>query len=467
MMGMSKVLIIDDDGGVCRTLQVMVRQQGHEAHASATLAQGLDLIAREPIDLVLLDVHLPDGNGLEKIPAIAQSPSKPEIIILTGQGDPDGADLAIRSGAWDYLEKSASPKAMALRFSRVLEYRANKNLLRRTQPVDREGIIGASEPLTQALEQLAQTMGSDAGVLISGETGTGKELFAQAVHRNSTRKDKNFVVVDCASLPKTLVESMLFGHVKGAFTGADTARDGLIMQADGGSLFLDEVGEMPLGLQKSFLRVLESHRFRPIGGKQEVHSNFRIIASTNRDLDEMVTQGRFRKDLLYRLRAFHLKLPALHQRREDIAELATHHLRRLSSLYEEAAKEVSPDLLETLSAYDWPGNVRELVNTMECVLAAARYDAGLFACHLPPALRAHAARTRLVKPSAMPACPMLPVGGAFPLLQTVREAAIDKAEADYLHSLMCTAEGSMSKACSLSGISRSRLYELLKKHAIA
>ncbi|MBI5552053.1 MAG: sigma-54-dependent Fis family transcriptional regulator [Desulfobacterales bacterium] len=465
---MSKVLIIDDDSGVCRTLKVMVGQQGHEACTASTLAQGLEMIARESIDLVLLDVHLPDGNGLEKIPAIAQSPSRPEIIILTGQGDPDGADLAIRNGAWDYIEKSSSPKAMALRFLRVLEYRTHKNLLRRALPVDREGIIGVSEPLMQALAQLSQTMGSDAGVLITGETGTGKELFAQAVHRNSPRKDKNFVVVDCASLPKTLVESMLFGHVKGAFTGADTARDGLIMQADGGSLFLDEVGEMPLGLQKSFLRVLETHRFRPIGGKQEVASNFRIIASTNRDLDEMVAQGRFRKDLLYRLRAFHLKLPALHQRREDIAELALHHLQRLSAIYGEPAKEVSPDLLEVLSAYDWPGNVRELVNTIECVLAAARYDAALFACHLPPALRAHAARKRLVKPTAT-ATPgtMPPAGGAFPLLQAVREAAIEKAEADYLSALMSSVQGSMHKACSLSGVSRSRLYELLKKHAIA
>ena len=465
---MSKVLIIDDDSGVCRTLKVMVGQQGHEAYTASTLTHGLEVIARESFDLVLLDVHLPDGNGLEKIPAIAQSPSRPEIIILTGQGDPDGADLAIRNGAWDYIEKSSSPKAMALRFLRVLEYRTHKNLLRRALPVAREGIIGVSEPLMQALAQLSQTMGSDAGVLITGETGTGKELFAQAVHRNSSRKDKNFVVVDCASLPKTLVESMLFGHVKGAFTGADTARDGLIMQADGGSLFLDEVGEMPLGLQKSFLRVLESHRFRPIGGKQEVASNFRIIASTNRDLDEMVAQGRFRKDLLYRLRAFHLKLPALHQRREDIAELALHHLRRLSAIYGEPAKEVSPDLLEVLSAYDWPGNVRELVNTMECVLAAARYDAALFACHLPPALRAHAARKRLVKPPTMTTPETITAaGGAFPLLQAVREAAIEKAEADYLSALMSSVQGSMHKACSLSGVSRSRLYELLKKHAIA
>ncbi|MBI5897105.1 MAG: sigma-54-dependent Fis family transcriptional regulator [Desulfobacterales bacterium] len=466
---MSKVLIIDDDSGVCRTLKVMVGQQGHEACTASTLAQGLEMIARESIDLVLLDVHLPDGNGLEKIPAIAQSPSRPEIIILTGQGDPDGADLAIRNGAWDYIEKSSSPKAMALRFLRVLEYRTHKNLLRRALPVDREGIIGVSEPLMQALAQLSQTMGSDAGVLIAGETGTGKELFAQAVHRNSNRKGKNFVVVDCAALPKTLVESVLFGHVKGAFTGADGPREGLIVQADGGTLFLDEVGEMPLELQKTFLRVLESHRFRPIGGKQEVASDFRIIASTNRDLDAMVHEGTFRGDLLYRLRAFHLILPPLRERREDIRELALHHLRRVSVLYGVPTKELSPDFLDLLEAYHWPGNVRELVNTMECGLAAARFETVLFDFHLPTRLRAHVIRQKVSgrPPQQTPAAPMIKSDGAFPLLQTVRDQAIEKAEVDYLNALMTTAEGSIAKACTLSGVSRSRLYELLKKHAIA
>ncbi len=466
---MSKVLIIDDDDGVCRTLEIVIKRHGHTAVSALSLAEGMACIASQAVDLVLLDVHLPDGNGLEKIPAISQCASHPEIIIITGQGEPDGAELAIRSGAWDYLEKASSPKSMAAKCLCALEYRAGKKDLPSGKPLDRQGIIGSSQALGSALEQLAQTVGSDGSVLITGETGTGKELFAQAIHRNSNRKDAVLVVVDCAALPQTLVESMLFGHVKGAYTGADGSRDGLIMQADGGTLFLDEVGEMPLDLQKAFLRVLESHRFRPIGGKQELSSNFRLISSTNRDLAAMVRQGRFRKDLLYRLQTFHLELPPLRARREDIKELAHYHIDRLCALYGLKPRKAPADVLEILEAYDWPGNVRELVHTIDHALAGARNDAGLYACHLPRELRAQVARKNLNRqvPPVEAAAGAVPPRQSLPPLQIFREEAVEKAENNYLQALMTATHGSMAKACSLSGVSRSRLYELLKKHAIS
>ncbi|MDA8140061.1 MAG: sigma-54 dependent transcriptional regulator [Desulfobacteraceae bacterium] len=465
---MPKVLIVDDDHAVCRTLATLIRQQGHEVISAQSIGQGLKEMGAGTIDLVLLDVNLPDGNGLEQIDQFAQASSKPDIIIMTAQGDPDGAELAIRSGAWDYIEKSASPKTVTLRIQRILEHRAVKCASQPALAIDRKGIVGNSQPLQRALDQMARAANSEAGVLITGETGTGKELFALAVHRNSSRKEHNFVVVDCAALPKSLVESILFGHIKGAFTGADSPREGLVSQADGGTLFLDEVGEMPLDVQKSFLRVLESRSFRPIGGKHEQSSNFRVIASTNQDLDEMARNGAFRADLLHRLRTFHLILPALRQRCEDIADLAQHHLKRLCTLYGRRAKELSPDFLNLLRAHDWPGNVRELVNAMEHAMAAAPHETILYDHHLPAYLRARAARNRLTHPvpKAMPVLGEIAVNGQLPPLQAFREQIMEKAEADYLGALMSAARGNIHKACTLSGVSRSRLYELLKKHAI-
>lgn len=465
---MSRILIIDDDHYVCRTLVTMVRQQGHEAECAQTLGDGLTTLEAQPVDLVLLDVLLPDGNGLDAIPAITQSPSNPEIVIMTAQGDPDSAELAIHRGAWDYVEKAASPKMMVLRIQHLLEHRANIQKQKPDKGVDRCGIVGTSRILKQALDQVAHSANSDAGVLITGETGTGKELFAQAVHRNSQRRKCNLVVVDCAALPKTLVESMLFGHVKGAFTGADGPRDGLVLQADGSTLFLDEVGEMPLDIQKSFLRVLESRRFRPIGAKRELVSNFRVVSSTNRDLDEMVEKGAFRQDLLHRLRTFHLILPPLRDRQDDISELCRFHLDRLCALYGWGDRKISAELLDLLQTYDWPGNVRELVNTMEYALATARHETVLYSHHLPARLRAQVARRRIGRPAAETGLVQYAATGCYPLpsLQIFRERVVDKAEADYLGTLMSATQGNIPKACSLSGISRSRLYELLKKHAI-
>ncbi len=465
---MPRVLIIDDDSSICRIMTTIVRQHGHEVLCAPTLGQGLASLAESPADLVLLDVNLPDGNGLDIIPDIHRQHPRPDIVVMTSQADPDGAELAIQSGAWDYIQKADSPKAIGHRITRVLEYRANMNTIADPVQIDRTGIVGSSRPLLQALDQMAQTVSSDAGVLITGETGTGKELFAQAVHNNSPRRNENFVVVDCAALPKTLVESMLFGHVKGAYTGAEGAREGLIAQADGGTLFLDEVGEMPLDVQKSFLRVLESKRFRPIGGKQEQQSNFRIIASTNQNLDDMVRQGTFRKDLLYRLRTFHLELPPIRLRREDIKEIARHHLHRLNSLYGWESKALSAEFLALLDTYEWPGNVRELVNALEHALAAAQQQDILLDYHLPTRIRAWAARKKLdgVKPKSA-AAGAFGVSGTLPPLQAYREQAIEQAESDYLGALMTAADGNIGKACRLSGVSRSRLYELLKKYAIS
>jgi two-component system, NtrC family, response regulator len=467
---MAAILIIDDDELMCQSLSHVARRWGHEATCAHTLGAGLEKATRQPFDVVFLDVRMPDGNGLEALTQIKDAPSAPEIVIMTGFGDPQGAELAIRSGAWDYIEKGSSTKEITLSLVRALEYRKQKQgegENRNVVALKREEIVGDGPKVKECLDLVAQAAGCDASVLITGETGTGKELFARAVHDNSGRCGRNFVVVDCAALPETLVESLLFGHEKGAFTGAEQAREGLIRLAHGGTLFLDEVGELPLSMQKAFLRVLQEHRFRPVGSSREIESDFRLVAATNRDLEQLVKQGRFREDLLFRLRSLVIDLPPLRVRTEDIKGLARHHLDRLCERNGWTAKGFSPEFLKTLCAYTWPGNVRELVNALERTVAAARFEPILFPQHLPTPIRVQVAQAQVRHD--LPA--EEPVGTApapgLPKLQEFRESVYAQAEKQYLSDLMSLSGNSIAEACRLSGLSASRLYALLKCHELS
>jgi two-component system NtrC family response regulator len=462
---MAQILIIDDDKGMCYTLSEIVRLNGHEAVCAHTLKDGLETASLGYFDVVFLDVMLPDGIGLDIIPTIRETPAKPEVIIITSKGDPDGAELAIKNGAWDYVQKPSSIKKMSLPLLRALQFREEKKAVKPPVALKREGIIGRSPHINACLDLLAQTAHSDANVLITGETGTGKELFSMAIHKNSPRTENNFIIVDCTALPETLVENMLFGHKKGAFTGAVQQYEGLIKQADGGTLFLDEVGELPHAVQKSFLRALQERRFRPLGGKQEIECDFRTIAATNRDLDAMVGQGEFRKDLLFRLRTFTIDLPPLRERPEDIKELAVYHMNKLCDQYQIATKGFSPDFFEVLAMYDWPGNVRELFNTLERALAAAQYEPTLFPNHLPTHVRIKAAQASLSEEALTPdrQKETAEPNGLLPKLREFREAA----EKEYLLDLITLTKGDVKKACRVSGMSRSRLYVLLKKHNLS
>ena len=326
---MATVLIIDDDKVICDWIANVVTRLGHHAVSTHLLREGLRKAQSEPFDIVFIDVRLPDGSGLEIMPKFKAARSSPEIIVITGLGDPDEAEHAIQTGAWDYLEKPASFEAIKLPIVRALEYRAERKSGKPPVVLTRNGIIGDSQKITSCLELLTQAAGSNVNVLITGETGTGKELFAKVVHSNSSRAKKNFVVVDCTALPETLVESVLFGHARGAFTGADRSEEGLIKQADGGTLFLDEIGELPLLIQKRFLRVIQEHRFRPVGGRQEIESDFRLVAATNRNLEGMVRQGRFREDLFFRLRTLMIESPPLRELPEDIKKLTVFYMNDL------------------------------------------------------------------------------------------------------------------------------------------
>jgi two-component system, NtrC family, response regulator len=457
---MASVLIIDDDELICEMFSLMVEDLGHRASFERTLEKGFERASEEEFDVIFLDIRMPDGNGLDFLPRIHELPSSPEVIIITGLGDPDGAEVAIKNGAWDYIEKSSSTKEMALPFTRALQYREEKRAKKPLAALRLSGIIGSSRAMHACLDHLAQAAYSSMNVLITGETGTGKEVFARAIHENSSRANSSFVVVDCTALPETLVESVLFGHEKGAFTGADRSQDGLIKHAHEGTLFLDEVGELPLSIQKAFLRVLQEHRFRPVGAKQELTSNFRLLAATNRSLDEMVSEGTFRSDLLFRLRTLTIELPSLSVRKEDIKELAMYHMARICERYQIGTKGFAPEFFDALAAYDWPGNVRELVNAIERAITAAYNSPTLFPKHLPVEIRVKIARSSVKKDTPSVA----DVGDQrLPPLHKFRQLS----ERQYLQDLMVQARGNIQEACRVSGVSRSRLYALLKDHAIS
>ncbi|HVO67641.1 MAG TPA: sigma-54 dependent transcriptional regulator [Syntrophales bacterium] len=464
---MANILVIDDDKLLSEALSDQLTTLGHEVAYELTMDEGFKKASDGLFDVIFLDVRLPDGNGLDILPMIQSVRSSPEVIIMTGSGDPDGAELAIKSGAWDYIEKPSSIDVMVLPLVRALQYREIKMSKKPVIALKREGIIGNSPQMKTCLDYVAQAASTDANVLISGETGTGKELLAWAIHHNSQRSERCFVVVDCAALTETLVESMLFGYQKGAYTGAEKAHDGLIKQADNGTLFLDEVGELPFSIQKSFLRVLQERRFRPLGSKNEVESNFRLVAATNRNLDQMVERGHFRSDLLFRLRSISIEVPPLRTRLGDIPELAMYHLTGLCKRYGIETRGFSPEFLETLLLHDWPGNVRELFNTLDRAVAAAGSDATLFMRHLPTNIRIKIAQAAISKKHESIEDQFDSATGNLPLFQDFRKEAVSNMEQQYLRNLMLSSGRNIKHACQISGLSQSRLYELLKKYEIS
>ena len=461
----ANVLIIDDEKKLCTLLSRKIESLGHSTRYALTLQEGYSYAQAEPFDFIYLDVHMPDGNGLDAISKLRETPSMPQVIIMTGVAEAAGAELAIKSGAWDYIIKPSSLDMMVLPLTRALEYREARAVNKPTA-LKRENIIGSSKAMQICLERVAHAAGSDANVLVTGKTGTGKELISFAIHENSKRAAKNFVVVDCAALSATLVESMLFGYEKGAYTGADRAQGGLILQADGGTLFLDEIGELPLTIQKSFLRVLQEKRFRPLGSKIEIESDFRLIAATNRDLDKMAEEGTFRSDLLFRICAVQIEIQPLTNHLEDVKELAQYYISKLCHRSGIELKEFSPEFIDILLSYSWPGNVRELFNALERAMAAASHDPVLYPQHLPNNIRVKLAVNSIDKKQSTGSAIKAKASDILTKFHDSREKAIAETEDTYLKQLMSLCGADLKKACAVSGLSRSRLYELLKKYEI-
>ena len=460
---MAEVLIIDDDRLICDILTRMMTKLGHESRYALTGKEGVELAENGMFDLVFLDVMLPDGNGLDLIKPIKGTPSAPEVIIITVNSDPDGAEMAIKSGAWNYLGKPFLRHELNLQVTRALQFRKEKGAVSTPGILKRNGIIGESREIESCLDQAAIAAYSDTNVLISGQQGTGKELFAKTIHLNSDRCENNFVIADCCAINENTVESLLYGHKKGAFPGAVGDKTGLIQLADKGTLFLDEISELPMQIQRSFLRVIESMTFRPMGSKDGITSNFRVIATTSRDLDELSDQGSFRKDLLFKINGINIHLPELRSIKPDIIKMTIYYIEQFCKRYDIDTKGISPECLDIISAYDWPGNVRELINAVDKAIASAKNESTLYSIHLPAYIKA-----RVVKESFMPprkggeSEPGDYKNGEFPPLKEVMEGA----ESRYLSALIAFTSGNVKQACDISGVSKSRMYARLKKYSI-
>lgn len=470
---MANILIIDDEEYIRDILCARAESLNHKADAAGTIRQGLELIENNNFDLVFLDIQLPDGSGLDMLQTIRQLPEKPEVIVITAVGSLKGAEIAIKNGAWDYLNKPLKKEDIILRIDRALAYREIKKK-KKTVVLDTGTIIGKSPAIKKCLEKVAQCVSGRSNVLLSGETGTGKEVFAKVIHDNCSLTKDNFIIVDCAAMPRTLAESVLFGHIKGAFTGADKASDGLVAAADKGTLFLDEIGELPFSLQATFLRVLQERRYRPVGSPHEKSSDFRLISATNRDLDQMVSEGTFRRDLLHRIRTSHIVLPPLRERKTDIQDLAVFYINQFCMKHHLNAKTLLPETLDFLKSHDWPGNVRELIHTIEQSILNEPDSPLIYPYSLPDPIRLNFVKQGLPdqlhpEQSAENASLESIIFSSIdkkqlPNLKQVRNFFVDKIEKVYLKRILSDNGWDVEKTAKILGVGRNRIYVLIRKY---
>lgn len=449
---MSRILLVDDEPLQHVLFGDVAAELGHELVSAQSLSEGREKAARFSFDVIFLDVMLPDGNGIEHLPFFKEQPNAPEVIVITSKGDIQGAERTLKDGGGAYLLKPLTVGRIEQSIKESLRFREHDQAVD-ADTVCCDNIVGGTR-IEECKIQAAKAARSDVAVVIYGETGTGKELFARAVHDHGPRSIGPFVALDCASLAPHLISSLLFGHVRGAFTGADRDRDGVVAMANKGTLFLDEIGELPPDQQASLLRVLETRRFRPVGGQRELESDFRLVAATNRNLEEIASLGLFRNDLLYRLQGITITLPPLRERLDDIPLLAEHHLK----LSGHPDKTFSKEFMSTLVDYDWPGNVRELVHALDSAFASAHDSPVIYERHLPVHIRIKAAQGRL----SSGAVPLVSSSHFFPTLKEYR----DGNDRSYIEKLLEYTDGNVKKAAEAAGISRGYLYEMLKKFGL-
>ncbi len=446
------VLVVDDDLDTAQLLRDGLRRRGLSVNSAHSAAQCLERLSTDTVDVVVTDIYMGDMTGLELCEQIRQLYPEVLSIVITGQSTLDNAIGAIRAGAYDFIVKPIKLDTLAVAIGRALGHLALIRELRHLRAVVGlgevpDGIAGNSPAIRETIDMVRRVADSDATVLITGESGTGKELVARAVHRLSSRRDEPFVAVNCAAMPAPLLESELFGHVRGAFTDAKSARPGLFVQAGAGTIFLDEIGEMPAEMQAKLLRVLQEHKVRPVGGDEEVPFKARVLAATNRNLEVEVEQRRFREDLFYRINVVTLHVPPLRARSGDILLLAQHFLRRIAHRINKPVKGFSGPAARMLLDYDWPGNVRELENCIERAVALCRLDE-VTVDDLPNKVQEFHV-TRIVIPAG-------PTGSPDAMI------TMEEMERRYVRQVLEAVRGNKTHAARILGIDRRSLYRRLE-----
>ncbi len=457
-----RVLAVDDEPVVCESIRRVLSEEGYRVTTTTSAREGIDLLAREEIDLVLLDIKMPDLDGIEFLRRARALSPETEVVIVTGYATIDTAVEAIKLGAFDYLEKPVSPPQLIVAAARALE---RKHLIDLTRQLRSEietrhrigNVICSSRGMRKVMQLVAKVAPATSTVLITGETGTGKDVIARAIHYNSPRHQAPFVVADCASLADSLLESELFGHVRGAFTGAIKDRKGLAETARGGTLFLDEISTISPHLQGSLLRLLQEREIRPVGSDKPIPVDVRIIGATNRDLQELVRQGTFREDLFYRLSVFAIALPPLRERREEIPLLAHHFMSRFSEEVHKAVDGIAPQAMALLEAHDWPGNVRELENVIE--RAVLLTDSGVIGPLVIPLDQAmESAQWRDVPSDA---------GMLAQAKKELRAGSVESLERLFVLKALREAEWNVTIAARSVGMQRPNFHALMRKYGIS
>ena len=459
MNQMESIVLVEDDRDLRELLQEELEAEGYQVIACGDAEQGKQLLATQAVDLLISDLRLPGADGLSLLPSLASSDSPPAVLIITAFGSVQQAVKALQAGADDFLTKPLEMDHFLLTVSRLLDNRKLRHEVqhyRSLMAVEQfNGMIGQSPAMQQLFQQIRQIAAAEGPVLVQGESGTGKELVARALHDQSSRRDGPYMVVNCGGIPSELMESEFFGHAAGAFTGARSQRAGLFQQANGGSLLLDELGEMPLALQAKLLRVLQDGKVRPVGSDHEIQLDVRIIAATNRNLTEAVADGSFREDLFYRLETFGLQVPPLRARGEDILKLTEFFLTRFNAGQKQSIKGFSDAALGLLQQYSFPGNIRELQNAVE--RAATFCDTVLIeAHHLPQRIREQTGAPLLPANTAViPQQPNQPADAdALPTLETVQR--------QYIHQVLAATDGNKRRAADILGITRRTLYRWIE-----
>jgi DNA-binding NtrC family response regulator len=363
-MSRNRILVVDDEGSIREFLTILLEKEGYEVETADSMQSGIDRLGSTPYDLVMCDLKLPDGSGLEVLEEARRRRHPAKFIIITAHTTPQHALEALRAGAAEYLSKPFNVDDLKLIVDKLLKPPPDE-----PEALELPEFIGSSGPIRRILELVPRVASTPSTVLVTGESGTGKELLALAIHARSAQASGPFLSVNCGALPEGLLESELFGHARGSFTGAVRDHTGLFAQAHGGTIFLDEVGELTPAMQVKLLRVLQEHRVRPVGSSREIEVDVRVMAATNRDLQSDVAEGRFREDLFYRLKVIHLHLPPLRRRGDDVPTLARHFVARTCERFGIPAKRLTPDAIRVLQAYSWPGNIRELENIVEQTVA--------------------------------------------------------------------------------------------------